>query len=173
MTKPQPAWMMVDADVGCVTARLHLNFDHATAVRGVDTVSRRGSEVDGLMQAVGEMEVTAGWIRWIVGEDELGAVRRHPRKFPAAKRVEAAVLEAELQRQPYCLPCDCASGSRSSGSSSHPRASMAKRFRTAHVRGPLSPHVRSARCCLASGGSGGRGRRHDGPGGRHLRLRYC
>jgi hypothetical protein len=49
------------------------------------------------MQAVGEMDVTAGWIRWIVGGDELGgAARRHPPELSAAKRVEAAVLEAKL-----------------------------------------------------------------------------
>ena len=43
----QPAWMMVDADVGRVTAGLDLDFDDATTVGGVDTVPRCGGEVDG------------------------------------------------------------------------------------------------------------------------------
>ena len=40
--------MVIDADVGSVSARLDLDLHDAPAVGGVDTVPRRGGEVDDL-----------------------------------------------------------------------------------------------------------------------------
>jgi hypothetical protein len=91
---------MIDADVGRVSARLHLELDHATAVGGVDTVLRLGSEVDGLMQSVGEIDIAVRWIRWIARFDDLGRVaRRRERKLSAAQRIEAPILETQPERQ--------------------------------------------------------------------------
>ena len=96
----QPAGVMVDADVGRVASRLDLDLDDATAVGGVDTVPRHGGEVDGLVQSVGEIDVAVRRIRWISGFDDLsGVARRRERKLSAAQRVEAPILEAQLERQ--------------------------------------------------------------------------
>jgi hypothetical protein len=46
------------------------------------------------------MDVAARWIRWIVGEDDLGrAAIRRPGERSAPQRVETPVLETRLERQ--------------------------------------------------------------------------
>ena len=96
----KPPGVMVDADVGRVAARLHLDLHDAPAVGGVDAVPCFGGEVDGLVQAVEEMDVAARWVPRIAGEDDLGRVAfQRVDERSAPERVETPVLEARPERQ--------------------------------------------------------------------------
>jgi hypothetical protein len=96
----QPAGVMVDADVARLATRLNLHFDDASAVRGEHAVPGLRGEVDSLVEGMGEMDVAARWVLRIIGGDELSrAAGWRGCELSAPQRVEAAVLEARLERQ--------------------------------------------------------------------------
>ena len=90
----EPSWVMVDADVRSVAARLDLDLDDPPAIGGVDAVPCLRGKVDGLMQAVEESDVAVRRVRRIVGEDDLGRVAFGP----AGERPDAGASRSARSR---------------------------------------------------------------------------
>ncbi len=106
----QPPGVMVDADVGRVAAWLDLDLHDAPAVGRVDAVPCFGGEVDGLVQAVEEMDArpvgfagSSARMIWVVLQSgaRASALRRSESKRPFSRRGWSGSSSGGLNNQDW------------------------------------------------------------------------
>ena len=98
-----------------------LDVDHPPAVGGEHGIVGGGSEVDRLVDLVGDVDVAAGRVARVVGRDELVVAQAAAAPAASAQRAEAADLDAQRERSSSAVQQPAGRGERSDGHLHPPR----------------------------------------------------